>query len=60
MPNPGEQGAAATVSSRIEVLGNIGPNWFASVMGTGIVATAGATLAGARARVCAGSPKWSG
>lgn len=26
------------------VLGNIGPNWFASVMGTGIVATAGATL----------------
>ena len=23
---------------------NIGPNWFASVMGTGIVATAGATL----------------
>ncbi len=27
-----------------EVLGNIGPNWFASVMGTGIVATAGATL----------------
>jgi C4-dicarboxylate transporter/malic acid transport protein len=31
-------------SDRIEVLGNIGPNWFASVMGTGIVATAGATL----------------
>ena len=30
--------------SRIEVLGNIGPNWFASVMGTGIVATAGAGL----------------
>ncbi|BAX94581.1 TDT family transporter [Mycobacterium shigaense] len=29
---------------RIEVLGNIGPNWFASVMGTGIVATAGAAL----------------
>lgn len=26
------------------MLGNIGPNWFASVMGTGIVATAGATL----------------
>jgi C4-dicarboxylate transporter/malic acid transport protein len=25
-------------------LGNIGPNWFASVMGTGIVAVAGATL----------------
>lgn len=25
-------------------MGHIGPNWFASVMGTGIVATAGATL----------------
>ena len=25
-------------------MGNIGPNWFASVMGTGIVATAGASL----------------
>ncbi len=29
---------------RVERLGRIGPNWFASVMGTGIVATAGATL----------------
>ena len=29
---------------RGEVLGNLGPNWFASVMGTGIVATAGAML----------------
>ncbi len=28
----------------VEKLGSIGPNWFASVMGTGIVATAGATL----------------
>lgn len=34
----------ATPQTRGEVLGNIGPNWFASVMGTGIVATAGATL----------------
>jgi C4-dicarboxylate transporter/malic acid transport protein len=34
----------ATPHSRVEMLGNIGPNWFASVMGTGIVATAGATL----------------
>ncbi|CAN5185446.1 TDT family transporter [soil metagenome] len=35
----------ATASRRRgEVLGNLGPNWFASVMGTGIVATAGATL----------------
>jgi C4-dicarboxylate transporter/malic acid transport protein len=30
--------------TRVELLGNIGPNWFASVMGTGIVAVAGATL----------------
>ena len=29
---------------RVEVLGSIGPNWFAAVMGTGIVAIAGATL----------------
>ena len=28
----------------VEILGSIGPNWFASVMGTGIVANAGATL----------------
>ncbi len=33
-----------TPPTRVETLGNIGPNWFASVMGTGIVATAGATL----------------
>ncbi len=31
-------------SEPIERLGGIGPNWFASVMGTGIVANAGATL----------------
>lgn len=36
--------AAQPPQTRVEVLGNIGPNWFASVMGTGIVATAGATL----------------
>ena len=35
---------AASPQTRVEVLGNIGPNWFASVMGTGIVATAGAAL----------------
>ncbi|WP_197381891.1 TDT family transporter [Mycolicibacterium mengxianglii] len=29
---------------RREILGNLGPNWFSSVMGTGIVATAGAML----------------
>jgi C4-dicarboxylate transporter/malic acid transport protein len=34
----------ASSQTRVEVMGNIGPNWFASVMGTGIVATAGATL----------------
>jgi C4-dicarboxylate transporter/malic acid transport protein len=38
------QGGAPSPQTRVEVLGNIGPNWFASVMGTGIVATAGATL----------------
>jgi C4-dicarboxylate transporter/malic acid transport protein len=36
-----ETGPALT---RVEILGGIGPNWFASVMGTGIVANAGATL----------------
>jgi tellurite resistance protein TehA-like permease len=35
---------ARSRQTRVEVLGNIGPNWFASVMGTGIVATAGAGL----------------
>lgn len=34
----------AAARNRVEVLGSIGPNWFASVMGTGIVANAGATL----------------
>jgi C4-dicarboxylate transporter/malic acid transport protein len=38
------QDGATSPLTRVEVLGNIGPNWFASVMGTGIVATAGATL----------------
>lgn len=36
--------AATAASRRVEALGRIGPNWFASVMGTGIVATAGASL----------------
>jgi len=39
-----EQDGAPAPQTRIEALGNIGPNWFASVMGTGIVAIAGATL----------------
>ncbi|MDP7706672.1 MULTISPECIES: TDT family transporter [unclassified Mycobacterium] len=44
-PSPDEAVSAPNEShTRIEVLGNIGPNWFASVMGTGIVAIAGATL----------------
>jgi C4-dicarboxylate transporter/malic acid transport protein len=34
----------SSLESPGEVLGNLGPNWFASVMGTGIVATAAATL----------------
>ena len=33
-----------TASSETARLKNFGPNWFASVMGTGILATAGATL----------------
>lgn len=36
--------AAAEPRAGAEVLGRIGPNWFAAVMGTGIVATAGAIL----------------
>ena len=44
MATPDRAAAPVTASSRGEVLGNLGPNWFASVMGTGIVATAGATL----------------
>ena len=36
--------AAPSAQTRGELLGNVGPNWFASVMGTGIVAIAGATL----------------
>lgn len=43
MATPTPQGVPSPLT-RVEVLGNIGPNWFASVMGTGIVATAGATL----------------
>lgn len=35
---------ADTADQRPEILGYLGPNWFASVMGTGIVANAGATL----------------
>ncbi len=34
----------SSLQSPGQVLGNLGPNWFASVMGTGILATAGATL----------------
>jgi len=42
--SPASPDAAAPPQTRVEVLGNVGPNWFASVMGTGIVAVAGATL----------------
>lgn len=47
MANPSSDDAPSLPKEshpRVEVLGNIGPNWFASVMGTGIVAIAGATL----------------
>lgn len=44
-PSPGDASPQPNEPHpRVEVLGNIGPNWFASVMGTGIVAIAGATL----------------
>jgi C4-dicarboxylate transporter/malic acid transport protein len=36
--------ALALPHPRVEVLDNVGPNWFGAVMGTGIVAVAGATL----------------
>ena len=39
-----ESTGAPASRTGVEVLGRIGPNWFASVMGTGIVATAGAIL----------------
>lgn len=45
---------APSPHSRVEVLGNIGPNWFASVMGTGIVATVGAALPSPWAFGCPG------
>lgn len=32
------------MTTELARLQNFGPNWFASVMGTGIVATAGVTL----------------
>jgi C4-dicarboxylate transporter/malic acid transport protein len=34
----------SSLQSPHQVLGNLGPNWFASVMGTGILATAAASL----------------
>jgi len=42
-PRPSRHFLAA-LDDRRQVLANVGPNWFASVMGTSIVATAAATL----------------
>ena len=39
-----DRGFLAELPDRNLALANMGPNWFASVMGTGIVAVAGATL----------------
>ncbi|BBZ32394.1 C4-dicarboxylate ABC transporter [Mycolicibacterium confluentis] len=39
-----QYGSGSMATTRVEALGNIGPNWFSAVMGTGIVATAGASL----------------
>lgn len=41
---PSDHGFLADLPDRHLALANMGPNWFASVMGTGIVAVAGATL----------------
>ena len=47
-PGPQHPGARWGLFSDLrdprQILGNIGPNWFASIMGTGIVANAAATL----------------
>ena len=40
----GPAGPADPAGRRPAILDYLGPNWFASVMGTGIVATAGASL----------------
>ncbi|MFM9035864.1 MAG: TDT family transporter [Mycobacterium sp.] len=44
MPAETDSGRGPGPATRDEKLGTVGPNWFASVMGTGIVANAGATL----------------
>lgn len=44
MVAPHQPWLLSSLQSPGQILGNLGPNWFASVMGTGIVATAAATL----------------
>jgi tellurite resistance protein TehA-like permease len=41
---PRRHGLLGDLDRRADVFTRLGPNWFASVMGTGIVATAAATL----------------
>jgi Voltage-dependent anion channel len=41
---PGHHGLLRDLDRPADVFAHLGPNWFASVMGTGIVATAAATL----------------
>ena len=43
-PEPAPRRFLAELTDRRLVVANVGPNWFASVMGTSIVATAAATL----------------
>jgi hypothetical protein len=43
-PGPGRHGPLRELDRPADVFAHLGPNWFASVMGTGIVATAAATL----------------
>jgi tellurite resistance protein TehA-like permease len=43
-PAPGRRGPLRDLDRPADAFASLGPNWFASVMGTGIVATAAATL----------------
>lgn len=46
LPTPASPSAAGTRHPRAAAVRHLGPNWYASVMGTAIVATAGAGLPG--------------
>ena len=48
-PATARRGPLRDLDRPADMFASLGPNWFASVMGTGIVATAAATLPGALA-----------